>query len=135
MTGRDVNSLIALGESQTLEFKTSFERETIETLVAFANTQGGVVIVGVADDGAVQGVTLGKETLNNWLVQIKSATSPSIIPDIAASETEGKTVVLLSIDEYPVKPVHTRGKYFKRFAIFKSNCRVQFRASRLLFIS
>ena len=116
MTGRDVNSLIALGESQTLEFKTSFERETIETLVAFANTQGGVVIVGVADDGAVQGVTLGKETLNNWLVQIKSATSPSIIPDIVASETEGKTVVLLSVDEYPVKPVHTRGKYFKRFA-------------------
>ena len=50
MTGRDVQSLIALGESQTLEFKTSFERETIETLVAFANARGGVVIVGVADD-------------------------------------------------------------------------------------
>ena len=71
MTGRDVQSLIALGESQTLEFKTSFERETIETLVAFANARGGVVIVGVADDGAVKGVAFGKETLNNWLGQIK----------------------------------------------------------------
>jgi ATP-dependent DNA helicase RecG len=116
VTGRDVQSLIALGESQTLEFKTSFERETIETLVAFANARGGVVIVGVADDGAVKGVALGKETLNNWLGQIKSATSPSIIPDIAASEIGGKTVVLLSVDEYPVKPVHTKGKYFKRVA-------------------
>ena len=116
MTGRDVQSLIALGESQTLEFKTSFERETIETLVAFANARGGVVIVGVADDGAVKGVALGKETLNNWLGQIKSATSPSIIPDITASEIGGKTVVLLSVDEYPVKPVHTKGKYFKRCA-------------------
>ena len=116
MTGRDVQSLIALGESQTLEFKTSFERETIETLVAFANARGGVVIVGVADDGAVKGVALGKETLNNWLGQIKSATSPSIIPDIAASEIGGKTVVLLSVDEYLVKPMHARGKYLKRVA-------------------
>lgn len=116
MTGKNVNSLITLGESQTLEFKTSFERESIETLVAFANARGGVVIVEVTDDGVVRGIILEKETLNNWLVQIKSATSPSIIPDIAASEIGGKTVVLLSIDEYPVKPVHTKGKYFKRIA-------------------
>jgi ATP-dependent DNA helicase RecG len=115
-TGRGINSLIELGESQLVEFKTTFERETIETLVAFANAQGGTVLVGVADDGVVKGVTLGKETLNIWLGQIKSATSPSIIPDITASGIEGKTVVLISIDEYPVKPVNTRGKYFKRIA-------------------
>lgn len=48
--------------------------------------------------GAVNGVTLGKETLNNWLVQIKSTTSFSLIPDMAVAELEGKTVVLLSID-------------------------------------
>ena len=116
VTVRDINSLIELGESQMVEFKTSFERETIETLVAFANAQGGIVLVGVADDGVVKGVTLGKETLNSWLGQIKSATSPSIIPDITASEIGGKTVVLISIDEYPIKPVNTRGKYFKRIA-------------------
>ncbi len=115
-TGRGINSLIELGESQMVEFKTTFERETIETLVAFANAQGGTVLVGVADDGVVKGVTLGKETLNIWLGQIKSATSPSIIPDITASGIGGKTVVLISIDEYPVKPVNTRGKYFKRIA-------------------
>ena len=115
-TGTDINSLIESGESQTVEFKTSFERETIETLVAFANAQGGTVLVGVADDGVVKGVTLGRETLNSWLGQIKSATSPTIIPDITASGIRGKTVILISIDEYPVKPVNTRGKYFKRIA-------------------
>ncbi len=108
--------MVELGESQIVEFKTSFEKETIETLVAFANAQGGTVLVGVADDRLVKGVTLGKETLNNWLGQIKSATSPSIIPDIAAEMVGGKIVVIISIDEYPVKPVNTKGKYFKRIA-------------------
>lgn len=75
-------SLLLSGESQTIEFKSSFDRETIETLVAFANAQGGTVLIGVSDDGSVNGVTLGKETLNEWLGQIKSSTSPSIIPDI-----------------------------------------------------
>ena len=112
----DINRLLASGESQVVEFKTSFGRETIETLVAFANAQGGSVLVGVADDALVKGVTLGKETLNDWLGQIKSATSPSIIPDIDAVMIEGKNVVIIGIDEYPVKPVNTKGKYFKRIA-------------------
>ena len=112
----DINWLIESGESQTVEFKTSFNRETIETLVAFANAQGGTVLVGVADDGLVKGVTLDKETLNNWLGQIKSATSPSIIPDIDAVTMGEKNVVIICIDEYPVKPVNTKGKYFKRIA-------------------
>lgn len=109
----DINRLLESGESQTVEFKTSFGRETIETLVAFANAQGGSVLVGVAYDALVKGVTLGKETLNDWLGQIKSATSPSIIPDIDAVMMGGKNVVT---DEYPVKPVNTKGKYFKRIA-------------------
>ena len=112
----DMQSLLRTGESNSLEFKSSFDRETVETLVAFANAQGGTVLIGVADDGAVKGVTLGKETLNEWLVQIKSATSPSIIPDIDAITIENKSIVVICIDEYPVKPVNTRGKYFKRIA-------------------
>lgn len=39
--------MLTAGESETIEFKTSFGRETIETLVAFANTAGGTVLVGI----------------------------------------------------------------------------------------
>lgn len=115
---KDINDikLIESGESQVAEFKASFGRENIETLVAFANAQGGSVLVGVADDGLVNGVTLGRETLNDWLGQIKSATSPSIIPDLDAVTMEGKNIVIIGINEYPVKPVNTKGKYFKRVA-------------------
>jgi ATP-dependent DNA helicase RecG len=108
--------LIRQGESVNLEFKSSFDRNSIETLVAFANTQGGQVLVGVTDAAEICGASLGKETLNEWLGQIKSATSPSIIPDIEAFDVSGKTVVRIHVAEYPVKPINTRGRYYKRIA-------------------
>ena len=107
---------IAAGESQTQEFKSSFDKACIDTLVAFANAKGGHVLVGVNDAGLVQGVTLGKESLNEWLVQIKAATSPSIIPDLEAHTLEDKTVVRITVAEFPVKPVSTKGRYYKRVA-------------------
>ena len=116
MTPAALLERIASGESQTLEFKTSFDKTSIESLVAFANTQGGTVLVGVSDGAKVQGVTLGKETLNEWLGQIKSATSPALIPEIIAHSVIGKTIVEIDIREFPVKPVNTRGRYYKRIA-------------------
>lgn len=41
MTPEELNKLITAGENESLEFKTSFNSEVIETLVAFANTHGG----------------------------------------------------------------------------------------------
>ena len=107
---------IAAGESQTLEFKTSFDKACIDTLVAFANTQGGTVLVGINDAGQVKGLTLGKESLNEWLVHIKAATSPSIIPDLVAHPLDDKTIVAIDVAEFPVKPVSTKGRYYKRVA-------------------
>lgn len=115
-TSLDIKALITNGESQTVEFKSSFERETIETLVAFANTQGGHVLVGVSDNGDVIGVSLGKETLNQWLGQVKSGTAPTLIPEIEEYEVAGKSIVVITVDEYPIKPVNTRGRYYKRVA-------------------
>ena len=111
-----IDNILNTGESQTIEFKASFGRETVESLVAFANAQGGTVLIGVTDDGSVSGTTIGKETLTNWIDQIKSGTSPSIIPDIDAVKVDNKWIVAIHVNEYPVKPVNTKGRYFKRVA-------------------
>ena len=115
-TKPNMSDLLKNGESATIEFKSSFGRETIEPLVAFANASGGTVLVGVNDDAVPCGVTVAKETLNEWLGQIKSATSPTIIPEIENHYESGRTIVSIHISEYPVKPVNTRGRYFKRVA-------------------
>ncbi len=99
---------IESGETQTQEFKTSFDKACIETLVAFANAKGGRVLVGVTDRGTVQGATLGKESLNEWQGKIKDATSPALIPDIQAHSVDGKTIVEISIAEYTSSPYPRR---------------------------
>jgi ATP-dependent DNA helicase RecG len=74
--------LIQQGESARVEFKTSFQKELIETLVAFANSKGGLVIVGISDAGQITGVDIKAETLQGWVNQCKQNTTPSFIPDI-----------------------------------------------------
>jgi predicted HTH transcriptional regulator len=48
-----VKKLIAKGEHQQLDFKfeISDSRKIAKTLVAFANTNGGVLLIGVKDNG------------------------------------------------------------------------------------
>ena len=106
--------LIQQGESARVEFKTSFQKELIETLVAFANSKGGLVLVGVSDAGQITGVDIKAETQQGWVNQCKQNTTPSVIPDIEVIVLGGKTVAVISVDEYPVKPVACKGRYFKR---------------------
>ena len=111
-----LEKLIKHGEGENLEFKSNFNTELIETLVAFANTGGGKVVVGVNQKNELCGVVINAETVQNWINEIKNKTSPTLIPDVVVSEIENKKVVVFAIQEYPIKPVATRGKYFKRTA-------------------
>ena len=54
----DILRLLSLHEGKTLEFKRdlSSPKPVLRTLVAFANTAGGTLIIGKADDGVVIGV-------------------------------------------------------------------------------
>ena len=101
-------------ESERVEFKSSFQDEVITTLVAFANAKGGSVYVGVGDKGDIKGVSLGKETVQNWINEIKIKTQPSLIPDAEVIEEQGKIIVLLKVKEYPIKPMSFKGKCYRR---------------------
>lgn len=64
-----IRSLIRKGESKTLEFKETLslciktrikqkcvEDSSLKTVVAFLNTEGGTLLIGVADDGSIPGL-------------------------------------------------------------------------------
>jgi very-short-patch-repair endonuclease len=68
-TPHAVETLIREGESESLEFKQSLrwdvqagvanrklEEVVIKTIAAFANTSGGVLLIGVCDDGTIAGL-------------------------------------------------------------------------------
>ena len=115
-TALKIKELIKKGESETVEFKSSFNVETIETLVAFANSKGGMVLIGVTDKNKINGVIVNNESLQNWVNEVKNKTSPSIVPDAEIIEINNKQIVVLIMPEYPIKPVSTKGKYLKRIA-------------------
>jgi len=84
MTGKELQRIIHKGENDTLEFKQTFNKAVIETLVAFSNTRGGSILIGVTDVKNIVGVSIHKETLQKWINEIKQNTSPSIFPIVVA---------------------------------------------------
>ena len=102
-------------ENQHIEFKSSFNETVIETLCAFVNAKGGTVYVGLDDNGdPVSNFSIGKETIQHWINEIKNKTQPSIIADIEPVTIQGKEVVSIRVNEFPVKPASFRGRYYKR---------------------
>ena len=93
----NIPDILKRGEGLNVEFKTSFNNATIETLTAFVNAKGGAVYIGVKDDGKVIGAQLGKESIQQWVNEIKCKTEPSIIPYAETVNVKEKEIVVLSV--------------------------------------
>lgn len=113
MKKEQIINIITSGENEKIEFKSSFNKELIETIVAFANSKGGSVFIGISEK-SISGVKINQESVQNWINEIKNKTSPEIIPDVDLISVENKTIIEFSVKEYPIKPVSTQGRYFKR---------------------
>jgi len=57
MTLRELEQLVELGEGISLEFKRRVPRpeRIAKEIVALANTNGGRIVLGVSDDGTIEG--------------------------------------------------------------------------------
>ena len=114
MTEKEILDIIKSGENSFVEFKLNFNIDVIISLCAFANAKGGKVIIGISDIGEVRGISIHKESFQTWLNEIKSKTIPSIIPDIEVVDINNKKILIISIPEFPIKPVSMQGRYFQR---------------------
>jgi len=101
-------------ESDTVEFKESFDREAVVTAGAFANTRGGTIFIGMTDRGNVVGTLIGTESLRGWANTISQSTEPHLIPEMEELTCEGNPVVAIRIKENPLKPVSVRGRCYRR---------------------
>ena len=114
LTKKELFDYIKTKESQYIEFKTSFGKEVIESVVAFANSYGGYIFIGIKDNGFINGVEIASETLKNWINQIKTNTQPNILVDMQDFEIDAKTIVAIEVKEYPIKPIAFKNRYYKR---------------------
>jgi predicted HTH transcriptional regulator len=63
MNLRELEDLVSKGEGQNLEFKlkAAFPEKIVREMVAFANSEGGQLFVGINDDGKISGVKFADE--------------------------------------------------------------------------
>ncbi|MCF8234766.1 MAG: ATP-binding protein [Bacteroidales bacterium] len=106
---RYIKQLITQGEHQKLDFKfeISDSRKIARSLVAFANTDGGKLLVGVKDNGAIAGVRSDEEKH-----MVETAASIYCKPEINFNttewEVEGKTVLEVDIEQDRYKPYYAQ---------------------------
>ena len=100
-----IKDLIAQGEHQRLDFKfeISDSKKIARSLVAFANTDGGRLLVGVKDNGIIAGVRSEEE-----YYMVEGAAKIYCKPEINFStkewRLEGKLVLEIIVDKSPLKP-------------------------------
>jgi len=98
----DIVELLKRPESKTLEFKRdlSSPEPVLRTLVAFANTAGGVLLIGVDDrNRQVPGVENPLEMEERIANLISDRIAPRLVPDIEILSWRSRSV--LGIEVYP----------------------------------
>lgn len=102
-----IEALIEQGEHQQLDFKfeVSDSKKIARTLSAFANTDGGRLLIGVKDNGVVSGIRSDEEY---YMIEAASQmyTRPEVPFTATRWEMNGKTVLEVYIAPSPDKP-HT----------------------------
>lgn len=98
MMSEHIYDLIKQGEHQTLDFKHSItdSKKIARSLAAFANTNGGRLLVGVRDNGSIAGVKSDEEF---YMVQAAADLycKPNISFETNTCQLEGKTVLEIII--------------------------------------
>lgn len=117
--GYEIKELIRHGESETVEFKQKIGKpeKIAETVVAFANNRGGVILFGIGDSSDVIGLAKDKhgETITNIL---RSHCNPQIKYEINQRQLEEKDIIIVHVEEGKDKPyfVRERGPYIRAHA-------------------
>jgi ATP-dependent DNA helicase RecG len=98
-------------ESQTVEFKESWKDDYLKTVCAFANTDGGVLYIGVNDDGKVIGVDNVKKLLEE--LPNKIVNTFVIAADVEAVEEDGEQIVKITVHKRNIA-LSYHGKFYTR---------------------
>jgi len=99
-------------ENKTTEFKREYTDDIRYTIVAFANTEGGKIYIGINDDGSINGL----ENMDDTMLRVTNMIRDSIRPDItmftecAVETLDTKPVVVLTVQRGTARPYYLAGK-------------------------
>ena len=98
-------------ENQNIEFKQSWRDEYLKWICAFANTDGGILYIGVKDNGEVCGVEESHKLTEDIPNKIRN--TMGLICDVKLQKDNDLEYFEIVVEKYPF-PVSYHGKYYKR---------------------
>jgi predicted HTH transcriptional regulator len=121
MKPRELLELVEEGENLTCEFKRKFStaEKIAREMIAFANTKGGYLIIGVDDDKDIVGVESEKAEAELIYDVAKNFCEPPLNIHIDYVEVKGKEVLIVEIFESDNKP-HRIQDYLAELDVNKS---------------
>ena len=99
MDKRELEEVIAGGENSFVEFKQDVSQRSdfAGEMIAFANAEGGQILVGVADDGAIVGVAEPQRAEEAIVNIARQNCNPPLIPTIERVAVDGRTVLIVNV--------------------------------------
>ena len=99
-------------ENKTTEFKREYTDDLKYAVVAFANTDGGKVYIGINDDGSVQGVKDTDGTMLRITNMIRDVVCPDVtmFTECAVEEIDGQPVIVVNVQRGTARPYYLSGK-------------------------
>ncbi|MBK7626654.1 MAG: ATP-binding protein [Bacteroidales bacterium] len=117
-----LRKLIAGGENNHLDFKycVSDSRKIARTLTAFANSDGGRLLIGVRDNGSIAGIRSDEEY---YMVETASHLycRPEIEFTVKQHTTEGKQILEIEVKKGEKRPYQAKDDNGKWVAYFRNN--------------
>ena len=107
-------------ENQSIEFKESYVDDIKKTVVAFANTDGGTVFIGVDDSGKVIGVEDPDKTILCAQNAFRDAIKPDVTMHVSCGEreVEGKTIVAIEVQKGTSCPYYLADKGIRPAGVY-----------------
>lgn len=121
MNKNELLEIISNGESSYIEFKEEAvkAKDLGEEFIAFSNSEGGTVIIGVSDDGEIKGIS--DEKIEERIMNIcRNNCIPNIIPIYELINIDDKKIAVVTIPKGLNKPYYTTDhKYYIRVGTTK----------------
>lgn len=99
-------------ESKTVEYKREYTDDIKYAVVAFANTDGGKIYIGVDDDGNACGVTEPDTVMLRVTNMIRDVIRPDVtmFTDCGLSEVDSHPVIIITVLRGTARPYYLAGK-------------------------
>lgn len=110
-------------ESEVIELKSEVVSDLCKEVIAFANTRGGTLYIGVQNDGTVAGI----ENADRITLQVNHMVRDSIRPDVTmfvhyeTQEIDGKQILAVTVQKGTGRPYYLASKGLKPSGVYVRN--------------